>query len=140
MIQSQLTHVAFLVRSLADSARTIESHRLKPNPFEEFEHEGTSECYFGPDDQSARLLMVEAILDGPYRRALLKRGPGLHHLGVDVVDLEAYAEQLASAGWLLHPKSLTTIAKQRTAYFARPQTPFLVEARETRTAGDRKPP
>ncbi len=130
MIPATLTHVAVLVRSLDQAVAHIASLGLKINPFEEFEHEGTRECYIGLPQHHARLLLLEAIKDGPYRRALIKRGPGLHHIGVTVPNLEDYADQLGSAGWLLHTRSLATVRKQQTAYFARPKIPYLVEAWE----------
>jgi|GEM_PF-1229805 len=129
-ISSTLTHVAVLVKSLDRSVKKIQKLGLQTNSFEEFDHEGTRECYIGSPEKSARLLLLEAIKDGPYMRALAKRGPGLHHLGVWIPNLEEYAEQLGNVGWLMHTKSLLTLRKQKTAYFVRPGNPYIVEAWE----------
>jgi hypothetical protein len=75
-------------------------------------------------------LLLEAIKDGPYKHALDKRGPGLHHLGVWIPNLEEYADQLGNAGWFMHSKSLVTFRKQKTTYFLRPGNPYIVEAYE----------
>ncbi len=130
MIAATLTHVAVLVQSLEKAVQYVTGLGLEINPFEEFEHEGTRECYVGSPTKSARLLLLEAIKVGPYQRALEKRGPGLHHLGVQISNLEDYSDQLGSVGWFLHTKSLVTVKKSQTAYFTRPLIPYLVEAWE----------
>ena len=135
-IQASLSHVAILVQSLDRTVGVVKDFGLNVNPFEAFDHEGTQECYVGASDKSARLLLLKAIKAGPYQRALEKRGPGLHHLGVWVSNLEDYADQLGAVGWLLHSKSLVTSRKQKTAYFVRPGVPYIVEAYEnTATVG-----
>jgi methylmalonyl-CoA/ethylmalonyl-CoA epimerase len=130
MTPALLTHVAVLVPSVEKAARKLENLGVETQPIDEFPSDGTRECYIGSPRQSARLLLLEALSQGPYRRALQKRGPGLHHLGVQVANLEAYAEQLGQAGWLLHTRSLRSIRETQTAFFARPGTPFLLEAWE----------
>ena len=67
---------------------------------------------------------------GAYARALRKRGPGLHHLGIDVTGLDLALRTLESSGWLLHPRSIETIRKTRTAWLARPGVPMLIELQE----------
>jgi hypothetical protein len=73
---------------------------------------------------------MEPFKPGAYKRAMDKRGPGVHHLAIDVINLESYIESLAGSGWLLHPKSLKTIRESQTAYLARPGFPSLIEVRE----------
>jgi hypothetical protein len=51
----------------------------------------------------------------------------LSHVAVIV---KSYADQLGSAGWLMHSKSLVTARELKTAYFVRPGTPYIVEAYE----------
>jgi hypothetical protein len=82
---------------------------------------------------------MEPVAPGAYARALEKRGPGLHHLGIDVPDAEAYAMELARAGWLLHPRSLETFRKTKTLWLARPGIGLLVEVQQ-REAQENGPP
>ncbi len=76
------------------------------------------------------LLLIEPIRSGPYQKAIEKRGPGLHHLAIDVSHLEEYIESLAGSGWLLHPLSIKTIKQIQIAYLARPGFPSLIEVQQ----------
>ena len=73
---------------------------------------------------------MEAKGGGSYQKALKKRGPGIHHLAIDVLELDAFLSSLSGSGWLLHLNSLKTIKNQRTAYLARPGFPVLIEVQE----------
>lgn len=132
-----LDHVALLVRSCEAAAQAAASLGLVIGPRESWPSEGTTEIYVGGDAVTARLLLVEPTHTGPYRRAMERRGPGLHHVAVLVPDLEAYVASLAGSGWYLHPQSLETVRKHRTAWLARPGTRLLVEVHE-RPAPDGK--
>jgi catechol 2,3-dioxygenase-like lactoylglutathione lyase family enzyme len=126
-----LNHVAILVRSVERSARVLKGLGFETGPREEFEGEGTAEIYVGPDSRSAKLLLLEPIKpDAPYGRAMSKRGPGLHHIALDVKDVESFVAGLAASGWYLHPKSLQTVRKTKTAWLARPGTAMLVEVQQ----------
>lgn len=133
-----LNHVALLVPSVVKAASVLEARGFRAGPAQEWEGEGTLEIYVGdPDSQSALLLLMEPVKEGAYTRALQKRGPGLHHLAVDVLDLEGFVDGLAGSGWLLHPRSLRTIRDTRTAYLARPGTPMLIEVQQRETLAAR---
>lgn len=128
-LASHLDHVALLVRSTRMAAERV-AHFGEPQEYEEFPDEGTGEIYVGHSHQTARLLLVEPVAAGPYLRALEKRGPGLHHIGLLVADVRAYVQALSGTGWYLHPKSLGTVERQSTAWLTRPGVGFLVEAHE----------
>ena len=90
----KLDHVAVLVRSIEESveqlAGLLGAAMPVPGEIEEFPGEGTRECYLeGANGNTCRLLLMQALtLDGgPYARAMAKRGPGLHHIGVHVAAL-----------------------------------------------------
>lgn len=121
-----LSHVAALVPSAERAAALCRSLGWAPGPVEDFPSEGTREVYVGPPGSDARLLLMEAIGPGPYRRALEKRGPGLHHVAVDVASIDDAVAGLAGSGWLLHPASLRT-APRKTVYLARPGLRALIE-------------
>lgn len=124
-----IDHVALLVRSAAEAARPLSALGLDVGPAEDFPGEGTREIYVGGPEETARLLLMQP-LDGKgssYARALRKRGPGLHHIGMRVPDLEAFCDGLAGSGWMLLPQSLRTIRTQKTAWLGRPGVGCLLE-------------
>ena len=96
----QLNHIALLVRSARSGAGLLKKYGLVTGPLQTWEGEGTLEVYAGEESLSARLLLMEAVKSGAYARALEKRGPGLHHLAVDVPDLGSYIAGLSGSGWL----------------------------------------
>jgi hypothetical protein len=83
----------------------------------------------GEESLLGRLLIVEAIGIGPYQRAIEKRGPGLHHLALNVSDLEEFILSLSGSGWLLHPHSIASM-KYKTAWLTRPGMPLLIEVHQ----------
>jgi hypothetical protein len=125
-----LDHVALLVPSAVAVAERCKALGWELGPVEDFPAEGTREVYVGPQTGDARLLLMEAIAPGPYRDALAKRGPGLHHVAIHVDSIAAYVAGLARSGWLLHPSSLDALAHRKTVYLARPGLCALIEAQE----------
>ena len=131
MNQIQPSHVAILVPSAKKAAEFLQQFNFKIGSEEIWEGEGTKEIYVERDKGNA-LLLMEPFKTGAYQRALDKRGPGLHHLAIDVLNLESYIESLSGTGWLLHPRSLKTIKQVQTAYLARPGFPGLIEVQESK--------
>lgn len=122
-------HTALLVRSVEHAAARLRARGFAIGPTEEWEGEGTREIYV-ERDRGNPLLLMEPMKAGAYQRALEKRGPGLHHLAINVPELEPFLLSLAPSGWLLHPRSLATMSRARTAYLARPGFPALIEVQE----------
>jgi len=120
-------HVALLVDSIEGSLEYLSSMDASVGKIEAFPSEGTKEVYLGRRESPGRLLLVEVLGNGPYKRAMNRRGPGLHHIGLQVVDVEDYVGRLAGTGWFLHPSSLDTIRSSNTAWLARPGVPVLIE-------------
>lgn len=125
-----INHIALLVPSAEKAADVARRAGFSVGPTEDFDGEGTREIYVGGFDHDTSLLLMEPIGDGAYSRAMAKRGPGLHHIAIDVLDVEAFVTSLSSTGWLLHPKSLHTMKKTQTAFLARPGFPMLVEVQQ----------
>lgn len=122
----KLDHIAILLRSIA-SAQSRLPPELICHDIETFESEGTKEQYIDfSESDDRRLLLMEAIGDGPYMRALQKRGPGLHHFGCATDSLNDAIEHFSKTGLLLHPISLKTV-KKRVVWMCRPGIPFLIE-------------
>lgn len=129
-----LSHVALLVPSVDQAAAVLRSYGFEPEAPAFWEGEGTKEIYVGLPAANA-LLLMEPAKPGAYERALKKRGPGLHHFAIDVPALDPFISSIAGSGWLLHPRSLETIARVRTAYLARPGFPGLIEVHEKEPSG-----
>ncbi len=137
MTQIKPSHVAILVPSARKAANFLRKFDFQIGEEEKWDGEGTLEIYIERDKANS-LLLMEPTKPGAYQRALDKRGPGLHHLAIDVLNLEAYIESLGGSGWLLHPKSLKTIKQVQTAYLARPGFPGLIEVQERKELQDLK--
>ncbi|MCA2959599.1 MAG: VOC family protein [Silvanigrellales bacterium] len=124
-------HVALLVRSIEKTCEKLASFQSIMGSIENFPGEGTRERYIGPEDASARLLLMQpADENGPYAKAMQRRGPGLHHLALNVLDLREFIETLAGSGWYLLPQSLRTIEQSKTAWLGRPGVGALLEIHE----------
>ena len=124
-----LNHASFLVRSVEASAKKLKGKDYDIGPVDTFESEGTKEIYVNYASSSS-LLLMEAIGPGPYQRALEKRGPGLHHLAIDVEKIVKSLESFTKAGWELHPESFVTMERSKTAYLFRKGFPALIEVQE----------
>ena len=130
-MKSVLNHIAVLVPNALKSVKYLEKFNLAVSPANKYEGTGTLEVYVGDlNSQTANLLLMEPITEGTYLSAMKKRGPGLHHIAIDVLNIETYIDYLSGSGWLLHPKSLHTIKHSQTAYLARPGIPTLIEVQQ----------
>lgn len=110
-LQTILSHVALLVPSVDKSASYLTAQGFKCGEAETFESEGSKEVYVGDyQEQSGLLLLVEPNGDGPYQRAMSKRGPSLHHIGIDVLDMKEFLSEATKIGWQLHPISNSKVA------------------------------
>lgn len=129
-MNSNLSHVALLVASVEASATFLNSHRIKTNAPETFEAEGSKEIYVGSyDTQRGLLLLLEAISEGPHKRAWEKRGPSLHHISIDVLNIKEFISNAESIGWKLHPMSEETLTYD-TAWLFLKGIPTLIEIQQ----------
>jgi hypothetical protein len=122
----KMNHIAILVRDI-DVVSNVLPRACTLHTPEDQPTEGTRERYVtvGGEDTPA-LLLMEAIADGPYSRALRKRGPGLHHIGCVCEDIEREITEGNTQRLLLHPISLRT-RKFGVVWLCRPGVPYLVE-------------
>jgi len=127
---SHLNHVAFLVESI----EAFIEHKAFPEELigsiEEFPSEGTRELYIGSNKQMGRLLLMQAIGEGPYKTALEKRGAGIHHIAINVENIDSFVDSLIGSGWLLHPISLKFYNDDRQVYLCRPGVSVIIEVME----------
>lgn len=134
----ELSHVAVLVRSAARAAEKLKALGIFTGQEETYENGRVKEIYAGSyETNSALALLVEPVSRQAYTRAFKKRGYGLHHIAVNVPELDAYIDGLYDSGWLLHPWSAEALRSAGTAYLCRPGVGFVIEAQ--RQACDGKP-
>jgi hypothetical protein len=125
-----LDHVAILVETLEVAVAWLQDQGLKipgrwEGRIEEFPGEGTRELYLAGPAVPARMLLVEPLPgEGPYARAMRRRGPGIHHLGLCVPDPLGFARE---SGWLVHPECLASFSRTETLWLARPGVGCLLE-------------
>jgi len=111
-----IDHVGILVRSVERAAEALARLGVGSiGPKDAFPGEGTAEIYVGDSERGAKLLLMEAIGPGPYRRALERRGPGLHHVALVVDGVEAAVERGVAAGWKLKSLCLPAYDARRRA-------------------------
>jgi hypothetical protein len=100
-----------------------------------FPAEGTKEVYIGEEASAPRLLLVEAVEPGPYQRALNKRGPGIHHLGIQVPSLSEFLSAHSyktpdSLCWQIHSGFNSELNPEQTVFLFRRGVPFLLEVHQ----------
>ncbi len=129
-------HIAILTADLRHLSERLPTFCRK-EPIESFPAEGTMEQYVEITEGAPRLLLLQPIAEGPYARALKKRGPGLHHIGAKTASLIALIPRLSEQGLLLHPISIQSLA-QGVAWLCRPGLPFLIELSEGEAIAEHK--
>lgn len=127
IFQTSPSHVAVLVPSVDNAAKYLQKFDFQIGPKEDFQT--TREIYVQYEKKNS-LLLMEPKGPGSYQRALEKRGPGFHHLAIDVVDINGFLQSISDSGWLLHLNSIKSIKEYKTAYLARPGFPALIEVQE----------
>ena len=129
-MNSSFSHVALLLPSVEASAAFLRAQGIETEAPEAFDSEGTKEIYVGSyAKQSGLLLLLEPISPGPYERAMTKRGPSLHHIAIDVHDVEGFSLMAQKQGWKLHAASEKTMAYQTVWLFLK-GVPTLIEVHQ----------
>ncbi len=129
-MNSSLSHIALLVPSAEASAKFLNAQGIETEAPEVFESEGTKEIYVGSyETQKGLLLLLEAISDGPYKRAMTKRGPSLHHIALDVLNVAEFVLKAQAEGWTLHSASTETMT-HKTAWLFSKGVPTLIEVHQ----------
>lgn len=119
-------HIALLVSSVENSASVFGKWNYKVGAVDRFKE--TNEIYIA-DHVRGRILFMEPAGPGSYQMALAERGPGIHHIAINVLDIEKFISGLQGSGWYLHTHSLHMLKESKTAYLARPAFP-LIEVQE----------
>jgi methylmalonyl-CoA epimerase len=96
--QAKIHHVGIAVESI-DEALSLyeEALDVRPELRTEVPSEGVKVAMLALGDSRIELLEA-AGANSPITKFLARRGPGLHHIAVEVKDLEASVERLRAAG------------------------------------------
>lgn len=129
------SHVAILVPSVRKAADCLQQFDFQIGKEEVWDGEGTKEIYVERDKGNA-LLLMEPVKPGAYQRALEKRGPGLHHLAIDVLNINEFMEQIKNTSWKTHSISEKTLKQTQTAWLYQVGFPSLIEVQQRDELGD----
>ena len=94
----KIDHIGIAVKALAEAARTYENaFGLKVSSVDQVEEQGVRLVML--DIGESRLELLEPTRpDSPIGKFLSKRGEGLHHIAVQVEDIELLLNRLKAAG------------------------------------------
>lgn len=127
----RINHIAVVLPDVETAAQLLAKYNFNIGAVDFFESLGTKEIYV-EQNKSASLLLMQPTKAGSYQEALDKRGPSLHHIAVDVVDLDQFIKDVTNAGWQLHPNSAESIKRNRVAWLMRSGFPALFEVAEVK--------
>jgi len=126
----QTDHIAVLLKNLDAVSESLPEFCTR-HPKQEWPQEGTVEQYISTGGQNeAKLLLIQPVGEnGPYYRALSRRGAGLHHIGCVTRSIPDYLAHNLDWKLFLHPISLSTFPAG-CVWLCRPGVPFLVELKQ----------
>lgn len=127
--KNDINHIALVLPDVEYTANKLKECGFQIGQINFFEAEGTKEVYI-ESEKSASLLLMQPTKDGSYQKALNKRGPSLHHIAIDVINLEISITQMTDIGWQLHPNSKETIKDIRVAWLFKSGFPSLIVVSE----------
>ncbi len=96
----KLDHVGIAVEDLEASSRLYESLGLACGGREEVEEQKVTVVFFSLGETRLELLQ-STDPEGPIGKFIARKGPGLHHLCVEVPDVADVLERLAAEGFQL---------------------------------------
>jgi len=97
MTQTQIDHLGIAVKSLAEARKFYEKLGLEIMPEETVEAEKVRVAMV-PVGESRIELLEPTSPDSAIAKFLEKRGPGLHHVALQVTNLAERVEELKAAG------------------------------------------
>ena len=128
----KIDHLGIAVNSL-DASVPLYAALLGENPKgrEEVPSEGVRVAFFGTG--SGRIELLEPMSDAsPIAAFLARRGPGLHHVCLEVADLDRALERAREAGAEVIPPEIRPGAEGRRVAFLHPRpTGVLIELAES---------
>jgi methylmalonyl-CoA/ethylmalonyl-CoA epimerase len=93
----KIDHIGIATRQLNDASIWQDVLALKPHHSEEVEDQGVRVTMLSIGDSKIELLEPLSS-DSPVGKFLEKRGPGIHHIAIEVPDIKAALVQLKDKG------------------------------------------
>ena len=93
----KIDHIGIATRHLNDASIWRDILALKPHHSEEVGDQGVKVTMLSIGDSKIELL-EPLSLDSPVGKFLDKRGPGIHHIAIEVPDIKAALAQLKEKG------------------------------------------
>jgi len=97
----RISHIGIAVENLKSAKELFEKHFSLPST----ENENFGELLFsfiGFNGEAARLELLQSTTDeGQMAKFIAKRGPGIHHIALEVDDIQAELDRLQAQGMQL---------------------------------------
>lgn len=94
----ELDHIGIAVESIAEGSKFYKAMGFADPHIEDVPSEKTKTGFFKLQNNSNLELLESMSEDGPIKKFLEKRGPGIHHICLRVKDIEAVLAHLKSQG------------------------------------------
>ena len=117
----KVEHVGIAVKSLEESGRFYEDLGLLCSGEEEVSEQKVKAAFF-PIGETRIELLESTDPAGPIAKFLDKKGPGLHHICVEVTNLEATLHTLEAEGYALIDRKPRIGAGGRKVAFVHPKS------------------
>ncbi len=97
-MSKKLAHIGIAVKSLTESVPAFEIlFGKEPDCYEEVKEQKVKTAIFGAGESRVEILEGTAD-DSPISKYVAKKGPGIHHMCINVDDIEAELKRLKEAG------------------------------------------
>ncbi len=117
---NRIEHVGIAVRSLKEAMATYEKMGFKISSPEEVEKQKVRVAFIKLGESRIELL-EPTTPDSPIAKFLDKKGPGIHHMAIEVDDLKAKLKELKQEGFRLIDKKPRQGAHGLTIAFIHPK-------------------
>ena len=113
----KISHIGIAVENLEAAREAFDKLFSLPST----ERENFGELLFsfiGFEDEGARLELLQSTSeDGQMAKFIRKRGPGIHHIALEVDDIQAELDRLAARGvQLINPKPYRNAHQELVAF------------------------
>lgn len=117
----KIDHIGIAVRSLEEGRAFYEALGLAVSGTDEVPEQGVKVAFLPVGDTRLELLEPTSA-QSPIARHLEKRGPGVHHLCMEVADIETTMRDLEAAGYQLLSAEPQTGAHGSRVCFVHPKS------------------
>lgn len=116
----KIDHIGIAVKSIEKSKKFYEDLGLTVEKIEEVEEQGVKVAFFNISQSKIELL--ETTKEGSISRFIEKRGEGIHHIAIEVEDIEKKVDELLSKGYEMVDKTIKIGAEGKKIAFVHPKS------------------